>query len=285
MIGPRLSVITLTYNRAELLEQCLGSVTANDVDAEFIVYDDASTDGTQRLMTRFNRTRDPRIRYFRQPFNVGFSRNAADAFACARGEYVCSVSDDDLVLPGNFERKVAILDANPGVGLVYSLAYAMEGPKTGLCWRPEYAAHSYVGRYEFQDLLVGNYIPGPSAVWRREFGWLDPRLPDTLSDWDLWLRCAYGSKTAFIAEPLVTFRHGDGQSVTKMAEQGMGMIQVWAKWVLGHDAPVVGPQTWAAMREMFTAEVKRCGGEVETFERLYAAYLAGQNGPRVRLAA
>ena len=71
---PKLSILILTYNRQLMLVQCLDSVLLTTVDCEIVIFDDASTDGTPEVLRAYA-DRDPRIRYFRQPSNVGGAAN------------------------------------------------------------------------------------------------------------------------------------------------------------------------------------------------------------------
>ena len=50
-----LSVVVPTYNRASLLDRCLGALAAQDgpdADVEVVVVDDGSTDGTPAVLER-----------------------------------------------------------------------------------------------------------------------------------------------------------------------------------------------------------------------------------------
>ena len=262
---PKLSVLIFTFNRQAMLAQCLDSVLLTSVDCEIVVFDDASTDGTFELVHAYA-DRDPRIRYFRSPTNVGVIANMEIAAVEARGEFVALLPDDDSVEPGNYERKVAILDAYPRIGFVYSLAYAVDENMHNrqVIRRREHIDCSYIGgRSEFSDLISGNYISGNSVVFRRslveQHGIMDPTLPPTLSDWDLWLRFAFQAETAFINEPLVNFRfHGGGMSSQASSDMAMGMIPVWRKWLVDRqDPPVLDRRTWERMQAVFFSEVQR----------------------------
>src|SRR5438128_10862131 len=122
------------------------------------------------------------------------------------------MGDDDAVLPGNFERKLALLDANPQIGFVYSQWNRMDelGRCLGVCIWPGLLRHSYIGgRSEFLDLLPACYIHLQGVVFRRQlfaqYGGADLRPEITAGqDWDMLLRWAYHSETAYIAEPMVS---------------------------------------------------------------------------------
>ncbi len=67
---PLVSMVLVTFNRVNVLEDTLRSLLAETLDDfELIVCDDASTDGTPVVMAE-RAARDPRILYVRQPRNL-----------------------------------------------------------------------------------------------------------------------------------------------------------------------------------------------------------------------
>jgi glycosyltransferase involved in cell wall biosynthesis len=66
---------------------------------ELVICDNASTDGTEELCRSLARA-DERVRYVRQPEDVGAEANFADALARSRGEIFLWLADDDWHGPG-----------------------------------------------------------------------------------------------------------------------------------------------------------------------------------------
>lgn len=118
--APRLSVGLPVYNGekylAESIEALLGQTYE---DFELIISDNASTDGTTDICRRYEKL-DPRIRLFRQPFNVGSAANHNFVVERARGELFKMASDDDLYARDLLKRCVDALDENPGFVLAHS---------------------------------------------------------------------------------------------------------------------------------------------------------------------
>ena len=87
--APLISVVLATYNRAYVLEETLRMVFAQTLDDfELIVCDDGSTDQTPELIGEWA-ARDSRIRYVRQPRNLGgWLPNVRRGIALARAEFV-----------------------------------------------------------------------------------------------------------------------------------------------------------------------------------------------------
>jgi len=114
--GIDLSIIIVNWNTCDLLAQCLQSVydTANSIDFEIIVVDNASTDGSQAMV----RYRFPQIRLIENQENVGFARANNQALITSRGRYFLLLNSDTIVLPGTLEEMVRFADQNSDGGII-----------------------------------------------------------------------------------------------------------------------------------------------------------------------
>lgn len=120
---PKVSIVTTVYDRVECLARCLRAVQhLQFTDLEQIVVSDAPpppvVDAIAALVEQA-----PQVSSY---INLEQRRNnwgiapAAEGLRAATGEYVCFLSDDNAYLPGHFGPLVAALDADPGLGFVYS---------------------------------------------------------------------------------------------------------------------------------------------------------------------
>jgi glycosyltransferase involved in cell wall biosynthesis len=117
---PRLTIGLPVYNGenyvAESLEALLGQTFT---DYELLISDNASTDGTADICRRYEE-RDPRVRYFRQPQNIGLAPNHNFVAQQAQGELFKWASNDDLYARDLVERCVDGLDKHSDVVLAHS---------------------------------------------------------------------------------------------------------------------------------------------------------------------
>lgn len=118
MNAPKVSVLIPIYNGGYHLGACLESVLAQDFrDVEILLSDDGSTDTSAGIIQNFA-ARDPRIRWWRNPRNVGLTANTNVCIRAAQGEYLKFVHQDDLLLSTAAIRKLAAaLDVYPGASL------------------------------------------------------------------------------------------------------------------------------------------------------------------------
>jgi glycosyltransferase involved in cell wall biosynthesis len=213
---PRVSFVIPCYNGRSYLEDCLRSIAGlAGTDWEVLVIDDGSTEEIRGTVEAFA----PLARYLWQP-NQGPSAARNTGLEYARGEYVRFLdSDDYLISAESMHRQVAVLDSHPEVGLVYGQALKVDpaGRPFGVR-KPGFAQSSYVrsGRREIEDLLFGNYMTTSSVIARKDVldraGGFRPELFSG-EDWECWLRIAWVSAVAYIAEPIAAYRVHD-KSIT-----------------------------------------------------------------------
>jgi glycosyltransferase involved in cell wall biosynthesis len=120
-MGLTVSIGLPVCNGQNYLGDAIDSILAQDfTDFELIISDNASTDATQNIARRFA-ARDSRVRYYRNPKNLGLEGNFNQAFRLARGRYFKWAAHDDLVEPGFLGKCVDVLEADSGVVLCQSL--------------------------------------------------------------------------------------------------------------------------------------------------------------------
>ena len=117
---PRLSIGLPVYNGENFLAESLEALLGQSFeDFELIISDNASTDETAAICRRYGQ-QDSRIRYVRQPRNVGCASNHNFLVGQARGELFKWASHDDLYARDLLERCVDALDEYPYVVLAHS---------------------------------------------------------------------------------------------------------------------------------------------------------------------
>lgn len=112
----QLSVIILNYNVRYFLEQCVRSVlnAISNIDAEIIVVDNNSTDGSSQMMQELF----PHIRYVDNKSNVGFPRGNNIGVSYAKGEYICVLNPDTVVSESTFTKLLSFASKQQKMGIV-----------------------------------------------------------------------------------------------------------------------------------------------------------------------
>lgn len=110
---PSVSIGLPVFNGERYLDATLRSILGQSFrDLELIVCDNASTDATAAIC-HAHAARNPRLRYHRQPRNLGAGPNYDECFRLARGRFFKWAAHDDLLAPDYLARTVAALEAAP----------------------------------------------------------------------------------------------------------------------------------------------------------------------------
>jgi glycosyltransferase involved in cell wall biosynthesis len=111
--APHVTIGLPVYNGENYLGESLEALLGQSYeDFELVISDNASTDGTPNIC-RYYGKRDPRIRYIRQPQNIGLNPNHNFVIKQARGELFKMASHDDLYAVDLLKRCVEALDERP----------------------------------------------------------------------------------------------------------------------------------------------------------------------------
>lgn len=111
----RVSVVSVFYNRAGMVDESVESLKQQSLDDhEILLVDDGSSDNT---LERLRAHEDPRTHVIAGP-NRGLVGALNHAIAQARGEYIAIHGSGDLSLPERLARQAEVLDQRPDVGVV-----------------------------------------------------------------------------------------------------------------------------------------------------------------------
>lgn len=227
--APLVTVIVPSYNHARFLPARLDSVRCQNLpNMEILLLDDASNDGSPRLLQHFAET-EPRARLLRNGANSGSTfKQWKKGLAAARGKFVWLAESDDVALPGLLSTLVHKLESNPKLALAYAQSQMIdeEGRHLGLPlgwtddiskgrWRSDYVAD---GRTELREALgIKNTIPNASAVVFRNFPGIEDLVEDSMrlcADWLFWARLCSRGDVAFNAQPLNHWRQNTSHART-----------------------------------------------------------------------
>ncbi len=217
--APLVSILVPSFNGAPWLREALDSLLAQTyANVEILLLDDASTDDTPTIAAEYER----RIRYIRQPRNMGIYDNVNVGIAEARGELIATYHADDIYLPTIVEEQVAYLQAHPEVGAVFASDILVDanGREYGRIKLPKEVRGDRPLPYPvvLNTLLSNknNFLVCPTAMVRasvhRDVGaYRQDRYRNT-SDLEMWLRIARRYPIAVLESHLMKYRHFHGNS-------------------------------------------------------------------------
>ena len=110
-----LSIIIVSWNTRDLLEECLQSIVAETVDADsvhIVVVDNASADGSPDVV----RERFPEVELICNRVNVGFAAANNQAYAACKGRYILLLNPDTKLYRGSIATLMNFMEAHPKAG-------------------------------------------------------------------------------------------------------------------------------------------------------------------------
>ena len=114
--SPKVTVALLTYNRSAYLSQSIrGILSQTFTNFKLVIIDNASTDETVQIVSKFH---DPRIVYIRHSENIGGLANHNFAIDFVSTPYFIIAHDDDEMMPELLNHEVSVLDSDGSINLV-----------------------------------------------------------------------------------------------------------------------------------------------------------------------
>jgi glycosyltransferase involved in cell wall biosynthesis len=209
---PLVSVVIPTYNYGHYVGEAIDSALAQTYPAvEVIVVDDGSTDNTRERLAVYG----DRIRSIHQA-NAGLSAARNTGIQAAKGQYVAFLDSDDAFHPRKLELQMAVVAADPAVGLVGTGDFSDE-PRE---WE-ELPESPPVARLTLEDIVTRSRFSPSSAVVRADcfpqVGLFDTSLR-SVEDREMWIRIAAKYPVALVRQPLTWYRMTPG-SMSKNPEK------------------------------------------------------------------
>lgn len=117
---PLISIGLPVYNGEKFIKQAVDSVLSQTFEEfELIISDNASDDKTEEVCRQYA-AQDRRIRYYRNPNNLGAAPNYNRVFELSTGKYFKWIAHDDVCEPEFLERCVGLFERDDTVVLCYS---------------------------------------------------------------------------------------------------------------------------------------------------------------------
>jgi len=221
---PLWSVMIPTYNGTQYLEQTLRSVLDQDPGSDRMqieVIDDCSTEDDPATLVK--EIGQGRISFFRQSQNVGQIENWNTCIQRAQGHWVQILHQDDIVLPGFYQRLQEATTADTSIGAAFCRHIYMdeEGHWQGLSG----IERKTPGVLEnwLENIAVVQLIQFPSIVVKRstyeQLGGFCPQAYSA-SDWEMWKRIAAHYAIWYEPQPLACFRLHSASESSRLIRTG-----------------------------------------------------------------
>lgn len=233
------SVIIPTYDRPEFIEGAVETALAQTHDEiEVVVVCDPPAAETKGVLQRY--AADDRVRPVYNDERLGIAASRNRAIEHARGEYICILDDDDRWDSEKVESQLAVMEANPDCGVVYTGGIVRQHGRIVGTYGPSMRGDIYptvLGRFDLK--------PYSSHMIRAEcfetVGGYDTDF-QCGEDWDHTIRIAREYEFEYVDEPMVVRQFHDRNVSSLTAENRTERLeldldgardiagQIWSKY-------------------------------------------------------
>ena len=211
---PLVSIVCTAYNHKKYIKNAIDGFLMQQTDfpVEIVIHDDASTDGTDRIIREYA-VQHPELIFpifqTENQFSKGNGIVAIKAFGAARGKYIAMCEGDDYWTDRyKLQKQADFLESNPDYSICFhqvKLAYPLN--LVNLIRRRR-SKSSIKETTTITDLCRKNYIYTASCVFQnRPTGslprWLEQVLP---LDWPYFVLAARHGKIKFLKETMAVYR-------------------------------------------------------------------------------
>ncbi len=167
----KVSVIVATYNHEKYIGKALESIVSQETDFEIeaLVGDDASKDGTGKIVEEYGRSYHNIIKPIIRRKNLGAFKNILDLIKRAEGEYIAFLEGDDYWIDEHkLQKQIDFLDNNRDFVASFGISYVVDENDN----RHE-ETEQYVNLLKGNEYTVSDFneyfMPGQTAtaVYRR----------------------------------------------------------------------------------------------------------------------
>lgn len=224
---PKVSVIMSFCDNEKYIRLAVESILKQTfVNFEFTIVNDDSQDASEKIIQSFS---DNRIKFIKNPKNLGLTRSLNKALKLAKAEYIARMDADDIAEPDRFAKQVEFLDKNQKVGLVGSWVEFInsQGKTTGIRKFP-------TSNFEIRKALT-SYLPfrHPTLMIRKnvlnDIGFYDENFRFA-QDYELVLRISAKYKLANLPEVLLKYRNWPAGSISLVKQKQQEFFALKARF-------------------------------------------------------
>ena len=199
---PEVSIVMAVHKGMPYLAEALESILKQSwQDIEFLVIDDASSDGSLTILEQID---DVRLRLIKNKRRQGLAKSLNIGIAASDGKFIARMDADDVSMPKRIEKQYAFMLKNPDIDICGTWAKTIGEPPHQL-WQYPAADVQIKAELIFASVLVHSSVMMRKASIIKH----DIRYDENLAaaqDYELWARLMDNVSFANIGEVLLDYR-------------------------------------------------------------------------------
>lgn len=224
------SVMIPAYNPEHYLKQTIESVLAHNIDDDEMqieVVDDCSPEVDVQPLVR--QIAGDRVGYFRRPERGGLATCWNSCIERAKGKWVHILHQDDVVLPGFYQKLREGIEREPAVGAAFCRHVNINENGHWVDFAPIQANQAgiipdWLNRIAARQLVTPPAIVVSSEAYRK-VGMYSVDLVYVI-DWDMWKRIAVEYPVWYEPQPLAGYRVHSASETGRLVRTGADINDV-----------------------------------------------------------
>ncbi len=261
-----ISVLMTVYNGGQYLRRAVDSVLAQSFsNFEFLIVNDASTDGSLQILKAYQ---DRRIRIIHNSLNKGQTASLNIGLRQTRAEFIARMDADDIAFPGWLEKVYGFARKNKEYSVVSCQALIID---------EDNKIKQYTGLpLSYQEVILKNIIASAinhvGSLMRREaiagVGGYDDKYR-IAADYDLWTRLLIGGhKLVNINEILTAIRiHSVSTSMRGESMRNTEVIDIMQKNIRNFSNYSITKDETRILWEILH-NIKKCDDEICSADKI-----------------
>lgn len=267
---PFWSVMIPTSGRTHYLEATLTSVLQQDpgpVEMHIEVVDNGWGDEVQTLVERLG---GGRVSLYQQPARVHMSENWNTCLVRGRGQWLHVLHDDDIVLPGYYQRLREAIEHEPDVGAAFCRHIHIDAEGHWQSIAPLEQSRPGVLSDWLARIAVSQRVQAAAIVVRRDvYETLGGFRADLryAADWEMWKRVAAHCAVWYEPTPLACYRVYASSETSRLVPSGATIADTRRAIDVARSYLPTGSEAWLTRK----AREQLAVHAVESARRLLAA--------------
>lgn len=155
----KVSVLMPVFNAEKFLAQAIDSVLSQTFDDfEFLILDDGSTDSSVSIVNSYQ---DQRIKFYKNPENLGISRTLNRGIQLATTPLIARMDSDDICHPDRLAKQFAYMESQPDCGMVSCLVRVVDEDLNFV------RTDDFKSEYFYYNLTFICWIYHPTVMFRK----------------------------------------------------------------------------------------------------------------------
>ena len=249
----RVSICCITYNHEHYIKQCIEGFLMQKTDFlyEILIYDDASLDGTQKIIREYEMLYPEIVHPIYQSDNQ-YSKGVRPInkfnFERAKGEFIAMCEGDDYWIdPHKLQEQVDFLELNPNYSVSFHAAEYKDF-KANISRIHSYKCENGFATYDVKKVILsgGGFMTTNSIVFRTKF---IRDFPDWIKkgptgDYPLAILLASFGDVGYFADCMSVYRMGVSNSWSEKSRNPGYQY----KWLIGTNRMLHGFNKWTGYK-------------------------------------